>query len=481
MNSVVAESCVRDLRTFVKYAWDEVEPAVKLQWGKHLDVLCKRLMQVTNGEIQDLVICIPPGTGKSLIVSVLWQAWQWLHRPHEQTLHISNDPDLATRDSLRARDLVESTFYKSLIKHQSVRRGMALWYFRKDQNQKQYYQNVLKGFRQSKSINGRFTGKRVDGIVYDDPIDAKDVVLGSAAQVTTRMQAVRDKHDGVLSTRLKDRRTGYRVLVMQRLHDLDLAAHMASRGAVTLVLPMEYDAEIADPLDWRTEPGQLLFPDRFTKEVVETYKRELPGKHYASQFGQRPMPMEGSVFMKSWIQHYEFDRRKKKFDQIVGSVDATFKDKADSDFVCIQVWGKIGFNHYLLDCINKRMGYVETKDAIKRVCFDWNPDYILVEDKANGPALIDDLQREIKSIKPFEPGRASKTARAELAAVEWRAGNVYLPSVNSDTRWILGFIEQHLSFPGAPNDDMVDAASQYVLSQKDKKKVQNLSFMRSLI
>lgn len=470
-DAVLDELSVRHLRWFVRQMWEIVEPGIPLDWNWHIDVICNELEAVTRGERagETIVICIPPGHMKSLLVSVFWPAWQWLHRPTERTLHISNDDDLVKRDSRRTRAIIGSAAYQRLLLLMD-KRGIKKWDLANDQNEKANFENDHKGFRQCMSIGAAITGKRADGLVIDDPYDAKDV-LGSLQQVAKAMRDVVQIYDTVLSSRLNDKRKGYRVIIMQRLHQGDLAGVLIARGHRAIVLPTEYDPDSAYEHDPRRVRGELLFPVRFTPDVIAEAKIELGSRGYAAQHLQIPVPAAGGLFETAWFRRYNFDPQKMVMDLHAITIDCNFKKGDNNDFVVMQVWGKRNNNEfYLLDQFRDRVTYKETKKALKALRLKWpRVSMILIEEAANGPALISDLQDEAPGVIGYSPG-ASKIARAQLVLPYVEAGNVFIPDEECmfATDWLFDWSAEVQAFPAVLHDDQVDAMTQILLKWTEK-------------
>jgi len=485
-----AKLAIEHLSDFVRQAWPIVEPGAPLVWNWHLGVICDTLEKLTRGElyqevldeetgtittelVTEVVICIPPGMCKSLLVSVFWPAWVWLARPTERNLNVSNSDRLVRRDSRKARDIIDSPWYQSLVKIKARADGEDpddAWTLKIDHNQVDNYATTRQGFRAGFPIGGKITGNRGDGIGVDDPYDVAEVLLGSPVVVLRRMMEVRTRYYGVLASRLADRRVGYRVVVMQRLHQADLAGEMIRRGAYTIVLPMEYDPDHPElcPADPRTQPGELLFPAMVPRAVVDALKSELGSQAAAAQLGQRPTAAEGGIFHRDWLaQFYDFDPQTfTAADEWAITVDCTFKGTADTDFVAMQVWArkkKAAF--YLLGRVCARMTYTQTRTALRLLCQLWPQVKLkLVEEKANGAAIIDDLKQEIPGIVAFNPDKhGDKFARAQLVARFFEASNIHLPSPER-CPWVGDYIETMAGFgAGAAHDDDVDATTQLLI------------------
>jgi predicted phage terminase large subunit-like protein len=214
-------------------------------------------------------------------------------------------------------------------------------------------------------------------------------------------------------------------------------------------------AEENDPIG--REEGQALWPEfGYNKEWAENKIIEVGGKTWASLFQQRPSPESGDIFKREWIKFY---KAPPQFEEMAISVDASFKDKKGSDFCVMQTWGKKGANVYLVDQIRDRMAFPATVASIRSMAAKWPKAHAkLVEDKANGTAVIDYLKNEISGMIPVEP-MGGKEVRAAAISPQWEAGNVYLPHP-SICPWINDFIEELIQFPNAKHDDQVDCMSQ---------------------
>lgn len=461
------ELAIRHLADFVRRLWHVVEPRRPLVWGRHLDLICARVERSYRGDLPetDLVINIPPRCSKSSIVSVLGPAWWWLSRPETQFLALTKAEKNAARDARLMRRVVLSDDYQRLLRRSAVAAGEDpndVWRLSEDQNRIDYYANTAGGHRISLTFDSNVTGAGADFLIPDDPHDASEVARLSPDQTARLMREAREKWDTVWLSRLNP---GGRVqLVMQRLHQGDLAGVLLERGAAHLVLPWEYEPEhpYRDPEDWRTEPGEPLAPQWLDATIRERI-RKAPASVRAGQYQQRPTSQEGGLFRRAWFERrYRGDPTTLEMEEWAMSVDCTFKDKADADYVVIGVWGRRGPNRYRLDQIRARMSYVETKAAARALRAKWSRvGVVLVEDKANGSALIDDLRLEIPGVVAFEPGARSKYERAAVGTAPIvEGGNLYLPD---GAAWVSDYIEEHVNFPNGANDDQVDETSQMML------------------
>jgi predicted phage terminase large subunit-like protein len=456
---VRAELCRRSLATFIRTLWHVLEPDTPLVWGPHLDAVCGKLEAVSRGEIRRLVINIPPGTMKSLTVSVFWPAWEWLSSPGTRGLYTAADDDLVKRDSRRTRDLIESDEYQAILAALAENDGTEPWRLAEDQNQKHWFENSRKGFRQCFSLGTRATGKRGRRLVIDDPHDVKDL-LGSVEQVGRRMVTVQRIYSEKLESRLNDKRADAVVLIMQRVHLEDLAGWALAHGWDSLILPMEFEPERADPLDWRTEPGELLDPVRFPREVVEETKRGMSATAYAALYQQHPVPTEGGLFRRQdWVV-VPRARLPVKFDRMFITADLAFRGANTSDFCVFAVIGQVGALFYVLDVLRGRWHYREQKARLLESGERWpEAGAKLVEDKANAHALLDDLHEHVPGLR-LVPARDGKEERAQAWSYVQQARQIHLPE---EAPWRDVLETEHEAFPHALNDDQVDALGHGIL------------------
>ena len=452
-----AELHRRSLSDFVRAYWSVVEPATPLVWGWHLDAICDHLQAVSEGHITRLLINVPPGHMKSLIVSVFWPAWEWTRMPGRRSLFSSYAMALAVRDSVKCRRVIESDPYRAF--------GVTL---REDSNAKDSFANTFGGVRHTTSVGSSVIGWRGDAVVVDDPIDTM-----SARSEHARHEVV-EWWDKAMSSRLNDQRTGARVIIMQRLHEDDLSGHVLRQGGYEhLVLPTEFDpanraatcgGAWTDP---RTERGELLFPAMFPREVVARIKLDLGSDGFAGQHQQTPVNVSGGMFARDWWKRFTVPPPSGA--EWAASIDCTFKDSAKSDYVVAQVWARHGARHFLVWQSRRRMSFTETCELVKRLKSIFpRVGPILIEDKANGPAVLDALRATVPGLIAIDPGARGKEARAAAVTPFVEAGNVYLPAGPLEHPWesdepgdpVEQFIHELSTFPRGRNDDQFDACTQ---------------------
>jgi predicted phage terminase large subunit-like protein len=439
------ETLRSDFAAFVRASWHVVEPAKPLIDNWHIDAIAIHLQAVAEGRIRNLMINIGPGYAKSIIASVMFSAWLWVRNPQTRIIAATYSASLSNRDSMRTRELVTSEWFQDVFAPK--------WSMVKVNED--FISNTESGSRLALSVGGKATGFRADGQIFDDLLNATDK-HSEAARTSAREWAI-----STMSTRFNDMRIGWRVVIGQRLHEDDPYGSMLATGDyIHLCLPSEFETKRActTSIGWkdpRTEEGQLLFPELFNRAVLEQQKKDLGSYDYAGQHQQRPSPAEGGLFKRSWWRRFTKEELP-SIEMVVISVDATFKEAGDVDYVAIHVYGFSGPRCFLLARRHERMGFTATKHSIRVLYDEFRPSAILVEDKANGSAIIEELSREIPGVIAINP-EGGKIARAWAASPTVEAGGVYLPAHDFGAEEV---IEEAAAFPNGRHDDDVDALTQ---------------------
>ncbi len=391
---------------------------------------------------------------KSLTCCVFWPAWVWTFRPECKWIYASYAIGLSQRDNLRMRRLIESEWYQA-------RWGKVFKPLRDNWGAIKFM-NDHAGFRLCTSTDGTVTGEHADVQVCDDPIKPQDA-RGGALATKTILNSCLEWWNETMASRLVDFDKSARVIIMQRLHMHDLAGAVLKDGGYEhLCLPMEFEPQstcttsigFRDP---RISANQPLWPERFSSEAVAQLKKELGARGEAAQLQQHPVPLTGSVFEKEHV-HYWTERPQVK--TVISSWDCTFKETGSS-YVVGQVWGVTADAHsyVLLDQIRKRMSFSETLSAIRKISVAYPfCSAHLIEEKANGSAIIDILQDEIPGIYPVLP-QGGKEARAHAVESLWSNGQVILPSPELYP-WVNDLVQELLEFPSSLFDDQVDSMTQ---------------------
>lgn len=472
-------ACEKSLLEFVRQAWHVIEPNVPYVHGWHIEAICEHLEAVTRGQIQNLLINIPPRCAKSTIVSVLWPAWEWTIKPGEQYLCASHSAVLSIRDTVAMRHLITSPWY-------SARWGKA-FELSADQNQKTRFENTKGGRRIATSV-GQGTGDGGSRLILDDPHQADE------AQSSVILPGDIEWLGNTWMMRRNDPKTSAMVTVMQRLHTGDASNWMIqTMKAEHLCIPMEWDgikrATVLGSYDPRKKAGELLWPERFPKDAVDQLKAGLGAYGASGQLQQQPAPPGGGILKSKHIRLWPHDEPLPIPRMIFQSYDTGQEDdETDNDptacgvyMLFDRVWKtasgeqKITSSLLIIDAWDEVLAY---PDLLKRVNRDWRAKYtcgagvppkradlMLIEKKGSGISLCQELIRDGNcKVQPTDPGRLSKEARARLVSPLIEAGLVWVleSRINEGeaATWAKPMLTQMDLFPKAPHDDHVDQLTQ---------------------
>jgi len=472
MDRKLTEKCEISFKTFFEQAWRTMEPGAPFVPGWHIDCISEHLDAVLDGDIRKLLINVPPRSSKSSMIAVALPAYAWVRRPELRWLFTSYDLKLSKRDSRKCRALIKSPWYQ--------KRWGQRFHIVADQDEKIRFDNDHMGHRVSTATNAGTTGEGGDIICIDDGNNIRQ--MNSPAYI----EQVFYFYDQVLPSRFNDLKTGRIINVQQRCSELDLTGHILSNesGWDHIVIPNEFDERHpATSLGWedpRTEIGQLYCPARIGPVETEDLKNKL-GNGYAGQYQQRPAPGEGQKFKRQWwgfwnppgtttepvvlrIPGLKEPITKEPidlplaFEQIVQGWDMAFKEGKENDLVSGVVGGRVGASAFLLDRESGHWDFPTTLKMFKYLSAkqpSYNCPEKMVEDKANGPAVIQSLRNEIPGLieSPIDGGLLA-LANSMTGYVE--AGNVYLPNPNLYP-WVWDLIEQFAVFPNGAHDDDVSS------------------------
>jgi predicted phage terminase large subunit-like protein len=394
------------------------------------------------------------------LVSVLFPAWVWAKSPEQSFILTSYSDSLSEELNMARRTLLASDWFQKTFPN-TVR-------FSTDQNRREQYKNLRGGMAIATSTEGTLTGKGADYLLVDD--------LLSPQQSYSDLERINANRffDSTLRSRLNDPVTGRIIIVCQRLHEADLVGHLEENepGAwtsVNLAMEAEQDEEIAFPISGqvvRRKTGDLLHPQRWPKSWCEKQKRTLGRLVWSSQYQQRPSPLEGNLVKASDVRYFggknlltgELDPQlPASFERTILSVDCSFKDLSTSDYVAIVVVGISGSRRYVRHIVNARLDLDGTENEIRAAHANYAPvSAVLVEDKANGSAVVKHLKDEIPGLVAVNP-EGGKMSRMMAAAPEFQAHNWFFDRTGA---WTNRAIDQLCSFPTAKNDDISDSISQ---------------------
>jgi phage terminase large subunit-like protein len=460
----------KSLVAFIKGAWAELEPGRELLWNWHMDVLCGYLEALDAGVIRRLIVNIPPGTMKSLIVNVFYPSWVWCRKPNHKFLTGSNDGILAVRDAMKMRTLIEGEWFQEKW-GDIVKKNPAQW-------EKELFSNTVLGHRQSQGVLARVTGKRADTLIWDDPHDAKQT------ESEVQRRSVIEAWEQGWASRLNDPNKSAVVLIMQRLHEDDATGFFLKNGGWThLVIPMRYDPdntydpnEIGRPdlKDPRKE-GELLFPQRFNDQSVAELERYLGPYGAAGQLQQRPAPKGGGELKKSWLKFYTQKPKNGNRYIIVdpgGEKKQGHRGKKDNTAIGVFEYCEDN-NYYLIDGIRDKLGLTERTELLFRWHRKYKPKGVYYEKYGKDSDIVHIqyvMEDEGYRFKIEElSGKLAKEDRVRRLIPILADGRFWLPlqlfkTIDGKPVDIIDqFVEvEYLPFPVGKYDDFLDMCSRIV-------------------
>ncbi len=338
------------LLPFIRHFWHLVEPKRKFVSGWALEAMCSHLEAVDRGEIQKLLITVPPGSMKSLLCSVFFPLWQWgpREKPEQRYLNFAYASHLTERDNTRMLQILVTPEWRELWgeRHETVvdehtgQKRVFRCGFELVAAGKQKIETSRTGWKVATSVGGVGTGERGDGVLLDDPHSIKDDTSEVVRPETVRW------FKEAMSNRLNDMDASFIIVIMQRSHESDVAGTIIDEKMdyVHLNIPMEYEIEqhCVTPIwsDPRTRPGECFWSERFSPRVVEHLKRPSNAHVWNSQYQQRPEPRGGGVIKRAYWQHYAPKRGKwPTFEYVLGSLDSAFTEKTENDPCGFTMWG----------------------------------------------------------------------------------------------------------------------------------------------
>ena len=486
------------LLEFIKYFWHVLEPNRPFMHGWALRAMCDHLQAVTDGKITRLLINVPPGSMKSLLVNVFWPAWEWSAggRPDLRYISFSYASHLTERDNQKFLDLLSCPEFVALYPKMELR-----------DKGKVKVSNKRTGWKFATSVGGVGTGERGDRVMLDDPHNVKE----SESDVV-RTETVRWFKEA-MSNRLNDMTKSVIIVIMQRVHEDDVSGSILAEklGYVHLCIPMEYEPDrrcvtrlqlpgVAGMVPFWQDPrrfeGECFWPQRFEPAAVVMCK--LLGEHtFAGQYQQRPEPRGGGLFKRSYWRQWDMDPQRPKFPKahyIVASLDGAFTEKKQNDPCGFTVWAAFTDlegnacaitmtawrKHLKLNgtCRAKRKDekWIEYKAETEAEwgliqwlgyeCTRWGGvDKLLIENKANGHDVATELVRQFPTwaksmVQLVDPGQNDKWARALRVQSVFAEGLIYTLDPKLGRQWVKTLVDELAIFPRGRFDDQVDSVTQ---------------------
>jgi predicted phage terminase large subunit-like protein len=435
-----------DLCAFIHRSFLELEQST-FHWNWHLEVLAAKLEDVRQGRCKRLIVNVPPRHLKSHAISIAFAAWLLGHDPAKKVLSITYAQDLSDNLARRSRTLMTSGFYEALFDTRLSKGREAVSDF----------ETTSGGYRLSTSIGGVLTGRGADIIIIDDPLKADDALSES------RRRSVNEWYDNTLRSRLNSQEEGAIIIVMQRLHADDLVAHVQQSEtwevlSFPAVAERDETYDIATPFgrkQFQRKEGEILQPALLSTNTLEIHRRALTEYNFFAQYQQNPQPPSGIIVKREWLRFYGPHELPERFDVVFQSWDTANKDSELANFSVCTTWGRKDQCMYLIDVFRRRLNFPELKRFVREIAILHHADVVLVEDKASGTSLIQDLRADGFSIvEPAPTLEGDKIMRLHGQTAKIEGGFVRFPK---EAPWLDTYLNELVSFPNAKYDDQVDS------------------------
>lgn len=438
---------------------DDDLPATVYRLYPHTKLLSAKFRDAARGISRRQIWALPPRYGKSILASQWGPAWYLEMFPHKRIILASYGHDLALHNARQCRNIIRGYSHRLSVQLQ------------RDEAAADQWSTDQKGGMKAAGVGGALTGFGADLAVVDDPF--KD---WEEAQSGLQRDKVWDWYRAVLRTRLH--KGGAIIVLATRWHLDDLSGRLLEEDRERVKagkppiwdyvrLPTVADGEAkGEPDALGREDGEVLCEDLFPIEEVMEQREELGSLIFTAMHQQDPTEPEGNIIKREWLRRFDAPPEYQDLQQWAISVDCAFKDADTADYVVVQCWCRGPDGFYLMDQIRGHKDFGRTKEAIQQMWAKWpNVTKVLVEDAANGPAVISELVRTIPGVVAFRP-LGSKESRVHAITPLMETGHVWIPSRNLRP-WADDYINELCAFPNGVHDDQVDATSQYLLSLKE--------------
>jgi len=435
-----------DYSSFIARSVETVHPGAEYVSNWHIDAIAEKLEACRTGAIKRLIINMPPRMLKSTCVSVAWPAFLLGKNPAERIVVASYASSLSVKHSLDSRLILQSDWYQEIFPRTRIAAG---------ENEKHKFVMTERGFRYAVSVGGAVTGEGGNFLIVDDPHNPVQAAGARTRSIANRW------FDNTFMTRLDDKHKGVIVLVMQRLHEEDLTGHLLAKGGwEQLLLPAIAPEDTYVHLHGLTflrKAGDPLHPKREDALMIERMKRDLGSAVFAAQYQQNPLSDKESMVKLDWFMRYRNLPAAEAVLRIIQSWDTAIKAQEKHDATACITIAETKERLFVLEVAVWRVEYPELKRAVLSQAAKWKPHAILIEDKASGQSLLQDLRRETSlPCIPMQP-LGDKVMRMAAISPIIEAGRVALPQQAS---WLPEFESELCRFPHAAHDDQVDALSQ---------------------
>jgi len=445
--NMYADVLRHDLSAFIHRSFQELNAQKRFLSNWHIEVLAAKLEDVRQGRCRRLIVNVPPRHLKSHAISIAFPAWVLGHEPTKQILLVTYAQHYSDTLARNSRTLMQSLFYQGLFDTRLSRGREAVSDF----------ETTDGGFRFSTSIGGVLTGRGADIIIIDDPIKADD------APSEPRRRSVNEWYDNTLRSRLNSQENGAIIIVMQRLHADDLVAHVQQHESwdvlsFPVIAQQDETYEFLTPYGRKRvqrKSGEILQPNLLSATKVDVARRGMTEYNFAAQYQQDPQPASGNIVKREWLKFYGPDDKPERFDQIIQSWDTANKDTELSNFSVCTTWGLKGRKLFLLNVYRRKLDFPNLKKAVRELAKLHQARVVLIEDKASGTSLIQELRSEHFSIAQAAPAiEGDKITRLRAQTTKIEGEFVLFPK---EAPWLHTYLSELLAFPNSKYTDQVDS------------------------
>lgn len=447
-----------DLSAFIAKGFQIVSPGEPFVPNWHIEVLADYLMRVHRGEIKRLLITLPPRSLKSICASVAFPAWVLGKDPTKRIITVSYGNELSAKLARDTRAVMESACYRQVFPQTQLIRSAEL-----------DLETSQRGIRYATSVGGALTGRGGNLLIIDDPAKPQEALSKG------KREALKQWFDGTLYSRLDNKANDAIILVMQRLHVDDLAAHVLEKEQwVHLNLPAIAETEqrfdLADGRHIIRPAGSVLHEQREPMAILENLRTMIGPYNFSAQYQQEPVPEEGNLVKWAWFRIYDSLPMLESGDRIVQSWDTANKTTELSDYSVCTTWQVKGSFYYLIDIFRARLDYPGLRHTVIQLARQYRIHTLLIENTALGMALNQEFSIYSQAGVPHPIGVTPKLEKAMRLATQSaviEAGRVFLPR---RAEWLDDFRSELLAFPQSRYDDQVDSLSQFLTWITDRQR-----------
>jgi len=435
-----------DFICFLERTLQTLNPGAPYLHNWHIDAIAYRLSKVTSGDITRLIINLPPRHLKSTIISVAYPAFVLGHDPRKRIFCISYGSDLSTKHAADFRAVVESDWYRRAFPKMRIARATD-----------SEIQTTARGFRKSTSINAALTGLGGNLFIIDDPqkpVDAQSEIL--------RYQ-LNQWFSNTLISRLDNKQTSAIVVVMQRVHLLDLSGYLIDNSddwdllSLSSIAEAEERVPIANGRFHRRRSGRALHPQHESLETIDELRAIMAPDDFNAQYQQAPVPLGGAMIKRDWITGYSHLPERRNVTKVIISLDSASKTGPQNDWSVFTVWYVADGIFYLVDFVRDRFEYPMLRATMAELANRYKPTSILIEDSSSGPALAQDLKNTLRYRIELVPVHRDKISRVYVQQAKFATHQVRFPL---DAPFMRQVLLELLTFPQCKTDDIVDSIMQ---------------------